>query len=62
MVLVDMPTVDEESTEMTVDAPASIKEIPSSPPKPRISMPSDKPTEGTSITHIPSTPVCVATS
>jgi hypothetical protein len=54
-VLVDVPTVDEESTEMTVDAPASVEEVPSSPAEPRIAMPSDEPAEGTSITRIPST-------
>jgi hypothetical protein len=54
-VLVDVPAVDEESTEMTVDAPASIEEVPSSPTEPRIAMPSDEPAEGTSITRIPST-------
>ena len=55
MALVDVPAVDEESTEMTVDAPASVEEVPFSPPKPRVAMPSDEPAEGTSITRIPST-------
>ncbi|KIM81255.1 hypothetical protein PILCRDRAFT_821714 [Piloderma croceum F 1598] len=54
-VLVDVPAVDEGSTEMTVDGPASVEEVPSSPPEPRIAMPSDEPAEGTSITRMPST-------
>jgi hypothetical protein len=52
---VDTVLVDEESTEMTVDAPASVEEIPFSPAEPRIAMPPDEPAEGTSIARIPST-------